>query len=291
MTFTFASALAIGLRPLLRPTTLWLLIGALLGANIFVARTMLGTQAGWQLYWVLVGTVVLISAISVANLYVQGGMQLRHAAWFTLLLAAYDFYFSQIVPLTPELADRFQGYPLNAAVGFRFDVFNAAIGIGDLLAFGIFGAAAYKAYGAKALRLTLAFIVVVRRRRPEPDAARPRRLHPWQPQHRGTRPDLVRTAGVPALPLDARPLRPGTDNGPVPRHRRHRRCSASRSHGPLRDRDRRTTRMSRSAVARPARFRCIDDPAGRPGPGSNLRTRLRRLFIYPGGNSWSDVFS
>ncbi len=159
LTFTFASAIAIGLRPVIRPTRLWLLIGALLGANIWVARTMLGTQAGWQLYWVLVGTVVLISAISVANLYVQGGMQLRHAAWFTLVLAAYDFYFSQIVPLTPELADRFQGYPLNAAVGFRFDLFNAAIGIGDLLAFGIFGAATYKAYGPKALRLTLACIL------------------------------------------------------------------------------------------------------------------------------------
>ena len=73
LAFTFGSALAIGLRPVLRPTTLWLLIGTLLGANIWVARTMLGTQAGWQLYWVLVGTVVLISAISVANLYVQGG--------------------------------------------------------------------------------------------------------------------------------------------------------------------------------------------------------------------------
>jgi hypothetical protein len=108
---------------------------------------------------VLVGTVVLISAISVANLYVQGGMQLRHAAWFTLLLAVYDFYFSQIVPLTPELADRFQGYPLNAAVGFRFDVFNAAIGIGDLLAFGIYAAAAYKAYGRRALHLTLALVL------------------------------------------------------------------------------------------------------------------------------------
>lgn len=158
--FTFGSALAIGLRPVLRPATLWLFIGAVLGANMYVARTMLGTQAGWQLYWVLVGTVVLISAISVANLYVQGGMQLRHAAWFTLLLAGYDYYFSQIVPLTPRLADRFQGYPLNAAVGMRFDVFNAAIGIGDLLAFAIFAAAAYKAYGAAALRLALAFIVV-----------------------------------------------------------------------------------------------------------------------------------
>ena len=160
LTLTFASALTIGLRPVLRADARWLFIGVLLGANIWVARTMLGTQAGWQLYWALVGTVVLISAISVANLYVQGGMQLRHATWFTLLLAFYDFYFSQIVPLTPELADRFQGYPLNAAVGFRFDVFNAAIGIGDLLAFAVFAAATYKAYGAKALRLTLAFIVI-----------------------------------------------------------------------------------------------------------------------------------
>jgi hypothetical protein len=160
LTLTFASALAIGLRPLLRPTAMWTLIGALLGANIFVARTMLGTQSGWQLYWVLVGTVVLGSAISVSNLYVQGGMQLRHAAWFTLLLAAYDFYFSQVVPLTPRLADRFQGYPLNAAVGFRFGIFNAAIGIGDLLAFGVFAAAAYKAYGASALRKTLVLIAV-----------------------------------------------------------------------------------------------------------------------------------
>jgi hypothetical protein len=160
LAITFASAMAIGLRPVLPPTPRWLLIGTLLGANIWVARTMLGTQAGWQLYWVLVGTVVLISAISVANLYVQGGMQLRHAAWFTLALAFYDFYFSQIVPLTPELADRFQGYPLNAAVGFRFDVFNAAIGIGDLLAFAVFAAATYKAYGANALRITLAFLVV-----------------------------------------------------------------------------------------------------------------------------------
>jgi hypothetical protein len=159
LTLTFASAMAIGLRPVLRPNPRWLVIGTLLGANIWVARTMLGTQAGWQLYWVLVGTVVIVSAISVANLYVQGGMQLRHAAWFALALAFYDFYFSQIVPLTPELADRFQGYPLNAAVGFRFDVFNAAIGIGDLLAFAVFAAATYKAYGAHALRIALVFIV------------------------------------------------------------------------------------------------------------------------------------
>ena len=157
---TFAAALAIGLRPILRPGVMWLGIGTLLGVNLWVARTMLGTKAGWQLYWVCVSIVVLGAAISVANLYVQGGMQLRHAAWFALALAGYDLTFSTILPLTQKLADRFQGHPLNAAVGMRWDVFNAAIGIGDLLAFAIFAAAAYKAYGAKALRLTLVFVVL-----------------------------------------------------------------------------------------------------------------------------------
>jgi len=157
---TFSSALSMGLRPLLRPGAMWPAIGVLLGLNLWVARTMLGTEAGWQLYWVLVSFVVVGSAISVANLYVQGGMRLRHAAWFCLALSVYDFTFSTVLPLTPKLADKFQGHPLNAAVGMRWDVFNAAIGVGDLLAFGIFAAAAYKAYGSNALRPTLALVIL-----------------------------------------------------------------------------------------------------------------------------------
>jgi hypothetical protein len=47
---TFVSALSIGLRPLLPPGAMWLFIGLLLGSEIWVARTMLGTQRGWQLY-------------------------------------------------------------------------------------------------------------------------------------------------------------------------------------------------------------------------------------------------
>jgi len=96
----------------------------------------------------------------VSNLYVQGGMQLRHAAWFTLGLSVYDFVFSTVLPLTPKLADRFQGHPLNAAIGMRWDVFNAAIGVGDLLAFAVFAAAAYKAYGGRAMRLVFPLVVV-----------------------------------------------------------------------------------------------------------------------------------
>jgi hypothetical protein len=160
LVLTFTGALSIGLRPILGPGGRWLFIGVLLGANLWVARTMLGTQTGWQLYWILVGACVLGAAISVANLYVQGGMKLQHAALLALGLAFYDFFFGRIVPLTPRLADRFQGYPLNAAVGMRFGIFNAAIGVGDLLAFAIFAAAAYKAYGRRSVAPTMAVVLV-----------------------------------------------------------------------------------------------------------------------------------
>ena len=40
---TFSGALAIGYRPVLNRASLWLGIGLLIGANIWVSRTMLGT--------------------------------------------------------------------------------------------------------------------------------------------------------------------------------------------------------------------------------------------------------
>jgi hypothetical protein len=157
---TFGSALSIGLRPLLPRTPMWITIAVLLAANIWVARTMLGTQHGWQLYWVLCDLIVTMAAISVANLFVQGGMRMLHSAVFVMVLAVYDFLFAEVWPVTQSLTDRFVGYPLNPGVGFRFGVFGVEIGLGDLLAFGIFAAATYKAYGPKALRIAVLFILV-----------------------------------------------------------------------------------------------------------------------------------
>lgn len=157
---TFGSALAIGLRPLLPRGALWSVITLLLAANIWVARTMLGTQRGWQLYWVLCDVIVLIAAVSIANLFVQGGMRMQHAAWFVMLLAVYDFFFAEVWPLTQALTDRFVGYPLNPGVGYRWGIFGVEIGLGDLLAFSFYAAATYKAYGPKALRMALGFILV-----------------------------------------------------------------------------------------------------------------------------------
>ncbi|MDQ3896669.1 MAG: hypothetical protein M3326_05360 [Actinomycetota bacterium] len=157
---TFASALSIGYRPLLGPTRLWLGVGLLLGSNIWTSRTMLGSVVGWQLWWVELGVLVALSAIAVANLYVQGGMKLRYVAWFALALGGYDVTFSRVIPLTNKLVQGFLGNPLDPSLGMRFGINNYSIGIGDLLVFAMFAVAAYKAYGRSAARLALAVIVV-----------------------------------------------------------------------------------------------------------------------------------
>ncbi len=43
---------------------------------------MLGTISGWQLSWIENDIIVVLAAVAVVNLYVQGGMRLRHVAWF-----------------------------------------------------------------------------------------------------------------------------------------------------------------------------------------------------------------
>lgn len=157
---TFSSALAIGYRPLFRASTLWLIIGLLVGVNIWMARTILGTVVGWQIYWLETDILVVAAAVAVSNLYVQGGMRLVHVAWFGVILAGYDAVFTLVWPITNELAERFLGYPLDPSFGFRENIFNASLGIGDLLVYCLFVIAAYKAYGWVGAKLGLAITVV-----------------------------------------------------------------------------------------------------------------------------------
>jgi len=160
LALTFISALSIGYRPLLDRKWLWLGTGLLIGANIWTSRTMLGTVAGWQLWWAELSVLVALAAIAVANLYVQGGMKLRYVAWLALALGAYDVVFSSVFPLTNKLVQEFLGAPLDPSLGMRFGIDNFAIGIGDLLIFSLFAVAAYKAYGPWAARLAFGLIVV-----------------------------------------------------------------------------------------------------------------------------------
>ena len=160
LVLTFVSALSIGYRPLLPRTPLWLGIGALLGVNIAIARGGLGTVAGWQAYWLLTSVTVLLAASAVANLYVQGGMRLRHVAWFALALSAYDLVFTTVAPVTDALVEAFLGFPLNPSVGMRWGIDNAAIGIGDLLVYGLFVLAVAKGYGRRAGRLAVTVVLL-----------------------------------------------------------------------------------------------------------------------------------
>jgi hypothetical protein len=160
LVITFVSALSIGYRPLLPAAVLWPVIGLLIGTNILVARHLLGTTRGWQLYWALTSVAVLLAAVAVANLYIQGGMRLRHVAWLALGLAVYDPIFSFGIPLTAKLADAFAGFPLDPSIGFRAGLNSANIGIGDLLVYSAFTVAAYKGYGRRGAKLAFGLVTV-----------------------------------------------------------------------------------------------------------------------------------
>ena len=101
---------------------------------------------------------MLLAAISVTNPYVQGGMKLKHVALVATALGVYDVIFTAFWPLTNQLVQSFHGYPLDPSMGFRLGFDNAAVGIGDLLVYGLYVNAALKAYGQKAMRFALAVL-------------------------------------------------------------------------------------------------------------------------------------
>lgn len=158
---TFASALYIGYRPLLGSVGIWLGIGLLFGFNIWSSHHLMGTIPGWQLWYTEQSIMVGLSAIAVSNLYLQGGMKLRHVAWLSLGLAAYDVLFASYYPLTGKLIARYITHPLTPVVGMRFGEVDYAVGLGDLLVYSLFFVAAYKAYGARAAKIAAAVIVVM----------------------------------------------------------------------------------------------------------------------------------
>jgi len=160
LVLTFSSALGIGLRPLLAARYRRTLIPALIGGEILVTYSLMGTANGLKLYWVLTSVIVLIAAMSVSNLYVQGGLRIRQVAGLALFLALYDLFFSLVIPLTPQLALAFEGRPLNASIGWASGGMSANIGLGDLLVYGLFMTTAYKAFGNRGARTDLGTIFV-----------------------------------------------------------------------------------------------------------------------------------
>jgi hypothetical protein len=157
---TFVAALAIGFSQVVSKTWLWLGIGLLVGGQLWMGRWMIDDVFPWQFVWAENSVIVLLAAIAVANLYVQGGMQLRHVAWFAAALALYDAIFTLVWPVTNLLVREFVNYPLFPAVGMRIGFDEAIVGLGDLLVYAGFTIAAFKAYGRPGLRLSLILVFV-----------------------------------------------------------------------------------------------------------------------------------
>jgi len=160
LVLTFLAALMIGLRPLVSTRLLWVTVPILLVVNLLVTRSMDDIGGGLQIYWLLTSLVVGIAAVGIGNLYVQGGLQLRHIAWFSLFLAVADIFFTNIVALTPLLAISLQGRPLDPSIGFAAWGYNANVGLGDMLVFCMYTIAAYKGFGRRGALVSLLVIVV-----------------------------------------------------------------------------------------------------------------------------------
>ena len=143
---TFASALYIGLRPFLQPRSLWVLIALLLLSDYVSLEWLPSMRQIWQL---LNNCIVFCAAISVANLYVQGGMRLKHVAYVTLFLGLYDGFTAFVTTLSAQLAERFIRQPFSPAIGLSLGSYNPNIGLGDLLVFSLFVVAAYKGFGKR----------------------------------------------------------------------------------------------------------------------------------------------
>ncbi len=158
---TFGSALYIGYSPVLGPARTWLGIGLLIGLNYWTSHHLMGSTAGWQLWWAELTILVGLGAIAVSNLYVQGGMKLKYVAWLAFGLAVYDIIFATVLPLTDQLVAGYLAHPLDPLLGMRFGIDNYGVGLGDLLVYSLFLIACYKAYGAKAARIAYGLILVL----------------------------------------------------------------------------------------------------------------------------------
>ena len=111
---------------------------------------------GW--YWLANSLLVLLMVVAAANLSVQGGLRLRHVGIFVLCLGCYDVFFATVVPLTQRLAEAVDGQPFAPMAGLRVGELGAAVGMGDLLAYALYAAAAFKAYGRRGGAVALVLI-------------------------------------------------------------------------------------------------------------------------------------
>ncbi|MEA2425221.1 MAG: hypothetical protein QOH13_1631 [Thermoleophilaceae bacterium] len=160
LAIVFLSAIVIALRPLVARRWLWFAAPLLLVADIVAAHAMADADHLKPIFWLINSAIVMIAAIGVANLWVQGGLTLRHVAWLTLLLAIYDFVVTGVLSITLQVALSLLGRPLDPEIGFAVGDQFVSIGLGDVLIFCIYTLTAFRAYGRRGASTALMLIAV-----------------------------------------------------------------------------------------------------------------------------------
>ena len=160
MLLAFGSAIATALRPLLPARPCRVVTLGLLGAQLMVTSLLADRAGGPQAAWLLNTAMVLMAAIGVSNLYVQGGLDLRQITFFALFMGVYDSVFAWVFPITPRLLGVLADEPITAFLSFGVGRLRAGIGLGDLLIYSLFVTAAYKGFGRRGAVVSIGTVVL-----------------------------------------------------------------------------------------------------------------------------------
>ncbi len=150
LSFTLESVIA---PPLLR----WLLILGL-GGSVLLALHTAGAHS--HAFFAANNILQILVVVGIANLWVQSGLQARHAALLGIALTIYDVLFTVSLPLMVDLFVRLEGLPFAPLLGWSGAEGQwLAIGVGDLLLATVFPPLMRKAYGRQAGRTALLLVM------------------------------------------------------------------------------------------------------------------------------------
>ena len=145
-------------EPLMPRVWVWLLTILLIGADV-AAGFALGTTA--PAYLAVNDLVIILSAISIANTWAQGGMKARDAAILGSLLIGYDFVTTVHFSLMNDLLLRLSALPLTPLFAWGEGSKYAAIGLGDLIMMTVVPLTMRRTFGIRAGQLALGIDLTV----------------------------------------------------------------------------------------------------------------------------------
>lgn len=138
----------IALRPLR-----WLVVLGLVAVGVVAAYLL---PAGSLGYTAINDALIILSVVAVSNIWVQSGVSARDLVILALAIAAYDFIFTGLLPVTADLFAQLDNLPFVPMIAWRDGEVWAAIGLGDTLMASAFVLVLYKAWGRGAAAIGLA---------------------------------------------------------------------------------------------------------------------------------------